>query len=145
MSSLVLLNAEGALARKLHFVTLPDDYVVPEGMTISWMTEVKASSRDSLVNFIRVEPVEGYFYLGDARGQVSRSKIKEYERDDSGDMHYGSRTLTIIVQGTSAKEVMKLRDCIMQLINNGVCWGVINDLNQKPKKIGFLRRLFGSR
>lgn len=143
MSSLVLLNNEGVVARKLQLVSLPDDYIVPEGMTISWRIDVQASSHDSLASFRRNEPVEAYFYLGNARGQVCRGEVKSYDRDNRfGPMRYGSRTLTITVQGTSAKDVMELRDRIMHLINSGVGWGVSNDLNPKPK-IRLLHRLFG--
>ena len=145
MSSLVLLNREGVVAHKLQLVSLPDDYVVPEGMTISWRIDVQASSRDPLASFRRLEPVEAYFYLGNARAQVCRGEVKLYERDDRfGPMRYGSRTLTITVQGTSAKDVMELRDRIMHLINTCAHWEVSNDLNPKSK-IGFLRRLFGTK
>ncbi len=145
MSSLVLLNSEGVVARKLQLVSLLDDYVVPEGMTISWRIDVQASSRDPLASFRRSEPVEAYFYLGSARGQVCRGEVKRYERDDRfGSMRYGSRTLTITVQGTLAKDVMELRDRIIHLVNSGVGWEVSNDLNPRPKR-GLLRRLFGTK
>lgn len=142
MSSLVLLNNEGVVVRKLQFVSLPDDYVVPEGMTISWRIDLQVSSCDPLASFRRHEPVEAYFYLGSARGQVCRGEVKMYERDDHlRSVRYGSRTLTITVQGTSARDVMELRDRIMHLINSGVGWKTSNNLNPKPKT-GFLRRLF---
>ena len=145
MSSLVLLNSEGVVARKLQFVSLPDDYIVPEGMTISWRIDVHASSPDPQANFRRPEPMEAYFYLGSARGQVCRGEVKQYEWDDRfGSMHYGSRTLTITVQGISAEDVMELRDRIMHLVNTGAHWEVSNDLNPK-QRIGLLRRLFGSK
>lgn len=141
MSSLVLLNSEGVVARKLQFVTLPSDYVIPEGMTISWRIDVQVSSRDPLASFRCQEPVEAYFYLGSARGQVCRGEIKQYDRDDRfGSMRYGSRVLTVTVQGTSAKDVMELRERILHLIRSDASWNVSNDLNPKPK-IGFLRRL----
>ena len=140
MSNLVLLNSEGVVARKLQLVSLPDDYIVPEGMTVSWKMDIHASSRDPLASFGRQEPVEAYFYLGSARGQVCRGEVKPYEMDNRfGPMRYGFRTLTITVQGTSAKEVMELRDRIMHLINSGSRWEVSNDLNPKPT--GVLRRL----
>lgn len=142
MSSLVLLNGEGVVVRKLQLVSLPSDYVIPEGMTVSWRTDLHASSRDPLAGlFGPKEPVEAYFYLGNAQGQVCRSGFKEYEQDDRfGPMHYGSRVLTVTVQGTSAKDVMELRDRIMHLIHSGAHWEVSNDLNPKPKT-GFLHRL----
>lgn len=143
MSSLVLLNSEGVVARKLQLISLPDNYVVPEGMTISWRIDVQVSSRDPLVSFRRQEPVEAYFCLGNARGRICRSEVKQYDQDNClGTMRYGFRTLTVTVQGTSAREVMELRDHIMRLIDSGVSWGVSNDLNPKPK-IGLLRRIFG--
>ena len=143
MSSLVLLNSEGVVARKLQLVSLPDDYIVPEGMTVSWKMDIHASSRDPLASFDRQEPVEAYFYLGDARGQVCRGEVKRYELDNLfGPMRYGSRTLTVTVQGTSAKDVMQLRDYIMHLINSGARWEVSNDLNPKPRT-GILRRMLG--
>lgn len=141
MSSIVLLNGDGVVARKIHLVSLPDDYVVPEGMTVSWRMDVQASSHDPLIILRQPDPVEAYFYLGDARGQVCRGEIREYERDDRfGPIRYGSRTLTITVQGTSAENVMKLRDHIMHLIESSAHWEVSNDLNPRPKQ-GLLHRL----
>ena len=141
MSSLVLLDGEGAVARKLQLVSLPEDYVVPEGMTVSWRSDLRASSSDPFaVLHGPPEQVEAYFYLGNAWGQVCRDGFKGYERDDQQRMRFGSRDLTITVQGTSAKDVMELRDRIMQLINSGDRWEVSNDLN--PKK-SLVRRLMG--
>ena len=142
MSSLVLLNRDGVVARKLQFVSLPDDYVVPEGMTVSWRMDLHISSSDPRAFWGGPrEPVEAYFYLGNARGQVCRNGFKEYEQKDRyGPMQYGSRTLTVTVQGTSAKDVMELRDRIMHLINSGARWEASNDLNPKPR-IGILQRL----
>lgn len=145
MSSLALLNKEGVVARKLQLVSLPDDYVVPEGMTVSWRTGIHVSSRDSL-DALRPprEPMEAYFYLGSARGQVSRDNFKRYETDRRlGPAHYASRDLTITVQGTLAGDVMRLRDHILHLINSHTPWEVSNDLNPKPKsRVRFLSRLF---
>ena len=142
MSSLVLLNRDGVVAHKLQLVSLPDDYVVPEGMTVSWRMELHVSSSDPFAGLRGLkEPVEAFFYLGSAQGQVCRNGFKQYERDDRyGPMHYGSRTLTVTVQGTSAKDVMELRDRIMHFIHSGVRWGVSNDLKPKPKQ-GLLQRI----
>ena len=140
MSSLALLNSEGVVARKLQLVSLPDDYIVPEGMTISWRMDLQASSRDPSVNFYPFEPVEAYFYFGCAWAQVCRGEVKQSGRNNHFGPCYGSRTLTITVQGTSAKDVMKLRDHITRLINTGVRWEVSNDLNPKPKR-SFLQRI----
>lgn len=144
MSSLVLLNGEGVVARKLQLVSLPSDYVVPEGMTVSWRMDLHASSCDPLASFGPKEPVEAYFYLGNAQGQVCRDGFKEYERNDRfGPMRYGSRVLTVTVQGTSAKDVMELRDRIMHFIHSGVRWNVSNDLNPKCGLLQWLKKLVG--
>ncbi|MBI4094719.1 MAG: hypothetical protein HY435_00815 [Candidatus Liptonbacteria bacterium] len=136
MSSLVLLNRDGVVARKLQLISLPGDYAIPEGMTVSWKTELHAWSPDPLAGWLGLrEPVEAFFYLGNAQGQVCRSGFRESEQDDRyGSVRYGSRNLTVTVQGTSAKDVMELRDRIMHLIHLGTCWSVSNDLNPKPKR-----------
>lgn len=148
MSSLVLLNSEGIVAQKLQFVSPPDGYVVPEGMILSWRTEVRVAPIP-IGNCRCLEPIEAYFYFGKARGQVCREQIK-HERNEFFDRiiaeNFGSRILTITVQGTSAIEVIALRDRIMHLIDLGIRWGVHNNLNPKPKT-GFtklLRRLLGA-
>ncbi|OGL87497.1 hypothetical protein A3I40_02350 [Candidatus Uhrbacteria bacterium RIFCSPLOWO2_02_FULL_48_12] len=139
MSSLVLLNREGAVARKLQFVTLPSDYVIPEEMTLSWRMDLHASSSDPLAGWRGPrEPVEAFFYLGNAQGQVCRDGFRESEMDEQHRLRFGSRTLTVTVQGTSAKDVMELREHILHLIHSGASWSVSNDLN--PKK-GLLQRL----
>jgi len=117
-------------------------YIVPEGMTVSWRTDLHVWSSDPLARWWGPrEPVEAYFYLGNAWGQVCRNGFQEYDRDDRfAPMRYGSRTLTITLQGTSAKDVMRLRDRIMHLINTGARWEVSDDLN--PKR-GFFRQLVG--
>ena len=141
MSSLVLLNSEGVAVRKLQLVSLPNDYVVPEGMTVSWRMDIHSSSRNPLAGWRGPrEPMEAYFYFGNARGQVCRSGFKDSECDEQGDLRFASRILTVTVQGTSANDVMELRDHIMHLIDSGTRWGVSNDLNPKPK-VGFLHWL----
>lgn len=143
MSSIVLLNRDGVVAKKLALVSLPDDYVIPDGMTVSWRTELHVFSRSALASLGSPrEPVEAFFYLGKTQGQVCRDGFKPYEPKDNclTGLCYDSRILTITVQGTSAKDVMELRDRIMHLINSHATWEVSNDLNPKPK-IGFLQRL----
>ena len=141
MSSLVLLNRDGVVARKLQLVSLPSDYAVPEGMTVSWRTELHASSSDPLAGWRGPrEPVEAFFYLGNAQGQVCRNGFRESESDDQHRLRFGSRNLIVTVQGTTAKDVMELRDRIMHLIHSGASWSVSNDLNPKPKK-GLLQGL----
>jgi len=143
MSSLVLLNRDGVVARKLQLVSLPSDFVIPEGMTVSWKMELHASSSDPLAGWRGPrEPVEAYFYLGNAQAQVCRNGFKEFESDEHHRLRFGSRILTVTVQGTSAKDVMELRDRIMHFIHSGASWNVSNDLNPKPKR-GFLQRLMG--
>jgi len=143
MSSLVLLNRDGLIERKLQLVSLPGDYVVPEGMIVSWKTELHVVPSDPLVRFLGPrEPGEAFFYLGTAQGQVHRRDLFEHKRNGELGKLVGSQHLTITVQGTSAKEVMKLRDTIMQIIHSGETWDVSNDLNPKPKR-GFWQRLMG--
>ena len=75
-----------------------------------------------------------------AKAEVCRNGFKESESDDHYRLRFASRTLLITVQGTSARDVMKLRDRIMHLIHSDVSWNVSNDLN--PKR-GFLQRFMG--
>lgn len=141
MSSLVLLNSEGEVARKLQFVSLPENFVVPEGMTVSWKEEIEVSSRDPLDNIRHREPPLAYFYLGDAWGQVRSDGFKELVKEGrfANDVKYACRTLTIAVQARSAGNLNKLRDKILGLIQSGNLWGVSTDFNPKPKK-SFFRR-----
>lgn len=146
MSSMVLLNSDGIVARKLQLVTLPNDYVIPDGMTLSWRMELQLSSSDPLAGWPGPrEPVEAFFHLGQAQGQVCRIGFKVYESDEHYRMRYASRNLIITVQGTSTQDVMTLRDYILHLIHSGATWGVSNDLNPKPKKIRLqrLKKLLG--
>lgn len=142
MSGLVLLDRDGVVARKLQLVSLPSDYVIPEGMMVSWRIELRVSSIDPQAP---LEPVEAYFYLGSAWGQICRSEIKQDdEQNRSGPTRYNPRTLTITVQGTSAKDVMKLRERILHLINSGARWEASNNLNLNPKpKKSFLQKIMG--
>ncbi len=141
MSSLVLLNRDGNVARKLQLVSLPNDYVVPEGMIVSWKTELRASSTDPFARWrAPSEPIEAFFYLGNAQGQVSRSGFREVERGaENRPTRFCVRDLVVTVQGVSAKNVMELRDRVMDIINSGIGWNVSNDLNPKPK-LGILSR-----
>ena len=134
MSSIALLNHEGTLVRKLQLVYLPDDYVVPEGMIVSWRMDLRDSSRDPLASLGPTEPIEASFCFGEAWGQVYRAEFQRFVRDAQG-MHYGVRDLTITVQGTSAGDVMRLRDHIMHLIHSGATWGVSNDLNPTKQEL----------
>ena len=144
MSSLVLLNRYGLVASKLQLVSLPSDYIIPEGMTVSWKMVINVSSSRSLFygDSRLPEPVEAFFYLGNAQGQVCRSPVSNFKPLKYSHTMWRDWNLTITVQGTATKDVVELRDYIMQLIDSGVRWGVRNDLNPKPKR-GFLRRLMG--
>ena len=134
MSSLVLLNRDGLVARKLQLVSLPSGFVIPEGMTVSWKMEFHVSSSNPAAGWHGPrEPVEAYFYLGNAQAQICRNGFKEFESDEHSRLRFGSRILTIIVQGTSAKDVMELRDRVMHLIHSSTGWKVSNDLNPKPR------------
>lgn len=141
MSSLALLSRDGVVVRKLQFVSLPSDYAIPDGMTVSWRIGLHASSSDPLAGWRGPqEPVEAFFYLGNAQGQVCRNGFKESEEDNQYRLQFGSRNLIVTVQGTSAKDVMELRERILHLIHSGARWSVSNDLNPKPKR-GLLQRL----
>lgn len=133
MSSLVLMHRDGTLAHKLQLISLPDDYIVPEGMIVSWRTVLHLSYRTVAGIFSPQEPTEAFFYLGNAQGQICRDRFQESERVDH-QLMFGSRNLTVTVQGTSAKDVMRMRDHIMQLIHSGTRWNVRNDLNPRPRK-----------
>ena len=131
MSNIVLLNREGVVVRKLQLVSLRSDYVVPEGMMVSWRTDVTVSSRDPFVRMSGSNnPVEAFFYRGNTQGQVCRKGFneKEYNRFNLP----SSWILTVTVQGTSANDVMNLRDNIMHFIHSNTPWKVSNDLNPKP-------------
>lgn len=111
---------------------------------VSWRDRFDISSSDIRVAYFGpIEPVEAWFYLGEAWGQVCRTNFKPVGRDSQfGPEQYGSRTLTVTVQGGSAKDVITLRDHIMHLINSRERWEVSNDLNVKDSpKTGFLSRL----
>ena len=146
MSELALLNAEGTVVKKLQLVSLPRGYVIPEGMIVSWRDAYRASSRSAMSAILNEhyrEPPEAYFYLGKAWAQVLRTGSKESDlEDDSLRMSYGIRDLTVTVQGTSAEDVISLRDYIIQLIYSGQNWKAVNNLNPKPKpeKQRFFRR-----
>ncbi len=113
--------------------------MIPEGKILSWKETIQISSRDLFRNIQWREPIEAFFYFGDAWAQVNRDGWKKYESDDFRRMRYGIRDIAITVQGTSAKDLMKLRDHIMTLINAGSKYGVRNDLNPKPR-LGFRER-----
>ena len=139
MSSLVLLNRDGVVARKIQLISLPNDFVVPEGMTISWKEVFQLSWGGNLFGSLRYKkPVEAFFYLGDAWGQICHTdKSEKPEEHGNHWLPCGYRTLTIIVQGTSAKNVMELRDHILRLVYSDARWEARNDLN----KIGLLHRI----
>ncbi len=148
-SSLVLLNKEGTVVRKLKLVSLPDDYVIPPEMSLSWRTVVHVSlphQHEALE--IPLEPVEAYFYLGSAFGRIERNGFEAIEQEtDDYPACFSSRILTVTVQGVSSHDVMALRDHLMHLVNSGAHWEVHNDVNPRSwvtwlqtikKKIGLV-------
>lgn len=142
MSTMVLLNKNGVVERKLHLISPPNDFEIPEGMTLSWRSEFTSSSRDPLAMISRYEahrePHEAYFYFGDAQGHVLKVRYQDFDSSDLHDTQYAIKDFVVTVQGTSASDVMALRDSIMSLVRSGQGWNVSNDLNPKPK-----RRWFG--
>ncbi|MDD5566908.1 MAG: hypothetical protein PHH01_01815 [Patescibacteria group bacterium] len=135
MSTFVLLNRDGTLARKLALVSLPPDYEIPEGKILSWRTVLQKSSRDPLINFDmrNREPLEAFFYLGSAWAQVTRAGWTDCETDSDHRMWFGVHTLTITVQAKSTADLVTLRDQILEIIRTCVRYEVSNDLNPKPK------------
>lgn len=135
MASLVLLNDDGTVFRKLSLVSLPDDYQVPEGKLVSWQMFFETSSRDRL-DALRgpKTPMHCYFYLGSAWAEMKRDGWKESEVErNQWRWRYGVGNYTLTVQGKSAKDVVALRDMVLQGINVGARWEVRNNLNPRLK------------
>ena len=116
----VLLNNEGSVAKILHFVSLPPNYVIPKGMILSLKLSTLADER-----FVIKLPLEANFYYGEAWGQVS------HKRPPFAD-HFmrGSSPIEIIVQGNNALDVMIVRDHILDLIHKRKGWGASNKLQK---------------
>jgi hypothetical protein len=135
------MDKQGLNTHKLSLVSLPEDYVIPPGMILSWRTVVHVSHPHQLEELeTPLEPVEAYFYLGRAFGTIERIG---YETVESGRKEYpagyGARILRVTIQGTHAPDVMMLRDHLMHLVNAGLRWKVRNDLNPSSWKTFFDR------
>lgn len=136
--SMVLLNTEGEVARKLQFVTVPDNYVVPDGMILSWRTVFEKSYGNPAAELHhRHEPVLAYFYLGSAKGLVERKSLERSNFDKGARRRYLPSELTITIQGANAQEVMALRDRVLHVLHAHASWDVHNDLNPPKKKKWF--------
>jgi len=147
--SLVLLNEDGVVLRKLQLVSLPDDFQIPPGTIVSWqieelnwhIEEPVFSAFDDNYNRLFVPPQVAYFCLGSARAQVF---WREPKREG---ITRGARPvdipLSVTVQGTVAKDIMDLRGQIIHLISTQTKWLADNDLNPEPQKpcLSFRRRL----
>lgn len=140
MASLVLLNDDGTVFRKLSLVSLPDDYQVPEGKLVSWQMFFERSSMD-VSDALRGPkvPLLSYFYLGSAWAEMKRNV---WERASGHDlMRYGVGNYTLTIQGKSAKDVVALRDMVLQYIRAGNKWEVRNDFSPK---VSIWRKLISS-
>lgn len=143
MSTIALLNKDGTFRKKLHLTSLPENYVVPEGTIVSWkMSDIIKATMDSFKGtFGKKEPLEANFYLGSAWAQVRRISLP----DDSRSFHgYGRRQISAMVQGTNPKDINKLRDHVLMLIQTDQSYESSNDLNPKPKKLRWWQKLLKS-
>lgn len=132
--SIVLLNPDGTLYRSLSFINLPNDYVVPEGKTVSWRFLHDVNWRRSSTAGSQLEPVEATFFYKNAVAMISRGNVQGYENHpDTGARIYGTRTLTITVQGAVLGEVHSLREKILEVISSGQDWQAINRLDPELK------------
>ena len=120
--SLVLLNSEGVVAKKLAFVSLPPDYVVPDGMIISWKQEMTIIH--ATIFWDPSGPPLAYFYLKTAHGEISHTSS------------YGdTENISVVVQGKKAADVNLLRDKILQMIHHHRPWDVHNDFDSFLSKL----------
>ncbi len=137
--SLVVLDRFGQIVKKLECVTPMADYPLVEGQRFSWRFSLRRSV-GALAGDPCIEPPVAYFYYGTATAMVCRSAVADSERRVDGTVDFDVRTLTITVQG-QAVDLMILRDIILDMINKGKSWGVINNLNPKLPNPSFLQRL----
>ena len=122
LMSLVLLNSEGVVAKKLALASVPPDYVVPDGMILSWKEEM--SITHASVFWDPSGPPLAYFYLKTAYGEIRRIS------------HYGDcENFSVIIQGKKPADVNLLRDEILQMIHDLDGWDVHNDLNSFWSKL----------
>lgn len=138
MPSLVFLNGDGTFHKKLQLVSLPKEYVVPEGKILSWRHKIVYYLSHPTYEAIGYRcPLEAYFYLGSAWAQIERVGFEDRTFDGTT-MRYNVNTLVITVQSTSAQDLMSLRDYILTLFDKHLTWGVYNNLNPEP---GFIQRI----
>jgi hypothetical protein len=144
MATLVLLNDDGTVFRKLNLVSLPDDYQVPEDKLVSWQMFFETSSREAL-DALRgpTTPMLSYFYLGSAWAEMKCNGWREsiYDGTKFNSWCYGICHYTLTVQGKVAKDVVALRDRVLEFVRGGKGWGVRNDLNPRPR-VSIWRKLF---
>ncbi|MBI2674562.1 MAG: hypothetical protein HYX22_02395 [Candidatus Yanofskybacteria bacterium] len=87
-------------------------------------------------------PLHCYFYLGSAWAEMKRNGWKEADYDGTkvNSWRYGVGNYTLTVQGKSVKDVVALRDMVLQGDRGGARWGVRNDFNPRPK-VGIWKKL----
>lgn len=115
--SLVLLSSEGVVAKRLSLVSPPPDYVVPNGMMLSWKEDVTfihtfANWREDWL------PSLAYFYLKTAQGEVRITS--SYGKEQS---------FSVVVQARNPADLIALRDKILEFFHRKVRWGVYNNFN----------------
>jgi len=146
MPSLVLLNEDGTFYKKLQLVSLPKEYVVPEGKVLSWRHKIVYYLSHPTSEAIGTEyrcPLEAYFYLGSAWAQIERVGFEDRTFDGTTmRCRYNVNTLVITVQSTSAQDLMSLRDYILTLFDKHLTWGVYNNLNPEPSIIQRIKNRF---
>jgi len=125
MSTIVLLNKEGGVERKLHFTTLPPDFIIPEGRVVSWKAEDLHKEYGRRSNFYKPPP-EANFYFGDAWGQIQSRRTTIHNNLSE------IWKISITTQGTEIHDVMQLRDRLLDLVQFQDTWSSANDLNPKP-------------
>ena len=139
--SFVLLNKDGTLDRKLHLVSLPDDYEIPLGKIVSWKTTDvhwvtgNSSSRPFWLyeeGKMLVPPEIAHFHYGSAWAEVSWGNLERQKSRDGYRM-----TLVVTVQGTAVRDITYLRGRILHLIHTQSKWLAYNDLNPEPHKPRF--------
>ena len=118
-SRIVLLNEDGTVAKKLALVSLPENYEVPAGKIVSWQLEFEWSTQDATIAEERPDwPIEAFFYHKEAWARVICKDTRAY----NGSFFSYIRDIQITVQGSSAKDVMYLRDHIMSDVHLRLRW-----------------------
>lgn len=137
MENLALLNKDGTFNRKLSLVCIPDSYVIPEGMILSWEEAYEATSEDARAHWRnRKVPRVAHFHLGKAWAEVRIGPCNEPPKGrERISLFYSPPPpdIAIEVQGTSGKDVATLRDRILGIISGNSLWDLRNDLNPQAK------------